>query len=393
MKKLLLLTWYENNNYGTSLQAYALKTVIENPLCTGLMNDTDSLDSVSCVLLRHRPERMVSKVEKIKKVFSLEAYLHKIEQYQDNKIRLQKTDLFECRKAAFEQFNCDNFVFSGNENLQTVEELEALVSEYDIVASGSDQIWNPEALDPTYLLEWVPAEKKIISYGSSLSINIIPAKFYSLYRRALSRFNRISIRDVACKDQLSKIVGKKIQTVVDPVILLGADELLRCAANSKVHYGDNDYIFCYFLGNNKTYRDLVIQYARDNNLNIRAIINTGSSYVSDNVLEEYSVWNAGPWEFVNLIKNATIVITDSFHATVVSTLMKTQFCVFEKDSSRPEQNNRIKEFLADTGLDSRWSDSNTIPQDKISREDWNLAHERLNMKRKRSLEYLLEALC
>lgn len=150
---------------------------------------------------------------------------------------------------------------------------------------------------------------------------------------------------------------------------------------------------CYFLGNNKAYRDLVIQYARKYNLNIRAIINTGSSYVSDNVLEEYSVWNAGPWEFVNLIKNATIVITDSFHATVVSTLMKTQFCVFEKDSSRPEQNNRIKEFLADTGLDSRWSDSNTIPQDKISREDWNLAHERLNMKRKRSLEYLLEALC
>lgn len=393
MKKLLLLTWYENNNYGTSLQAYSLKKVIENPFCTGLVDKLDSFDNISCILLRHKPERKISKVTKIKKVFSLKAYLQKIEQIQDRKIRLKKIKLFECRKAAFEEFNCDNFVFSGEKNLQSVGELTALAREYDIIASGSDQVWNPEALDPTYLLEWVPNDKKIISYGSSLSIKVIPEKFYSLYKRALSRFDHISIRDVACREQLSKVIGKNVLTVVDPVVLLGADELLRCATKSKVCYERENYIFCYFLGNNKVYRDLVIQYAKQHNLNIRAIVNTGSSYAADKVLEEYSMWDIGPWEFVNLIKNATIVITDSFHATVVSTLMKTQFCVFEKDSSRPEQNNRIKEFLADIGLDSRWSDTNIIQQDKILKEEWDLVHEKLKMKRKKSLKYLLEALC
>lgn len=392
MKKLLLLTWYENNNYGTSLQAYSLKKVIENPSCTGLTKNMDISGGVNCTILRHSPERSVSKFAKLKKLFLLSAYLQKIEQLQDKKIRIQKAKLFEFRQNEFNRFNLENFVFSGDKNLQTIEELSELAREYDIFVAGSDQIWNPEALDSTYLLEWVPSEKRIVSYGSSLSIRKIPEKFYSLYHRALSRFDFISIRDVACKDQLSQVVGKPICTVVDPVVLLGAEELKHCAAKSKFQC-EGRYVFCYFLGNNKSYRKLALQYAQKHNLNIKAIINTGSSYASDNLLEHYAVWDAGPWEFVSLIENAAMVITDSFHATVVSTLMKTQFCVLEKDSNRPEQNNRIKEFLADTSLDDRWSDDNRIPESSISDEEWNASHEILKRKRKYSLEYLLEALC
>lgn len=393
MKKLLLLTWYENNNYGTSLQAYSLKKVIEDPLCTGLLKDTDKLDIVTCTFLRHKPERKTERGIKIKKIFSPRAYLQKIEQFEDRKIALKNKDLFQTRRDAFEKFNSENFSFSGEKNLQLAEELTDLAQNYDIIASGSDQIWNPEALDPTYLLEWVPKDKKIISYGSSLSIKYIPEKFYSLYQRTLSRFDNISIRDIACREQLSEITGKNVRTVVDPVVLLGKDELLCCAKKSKLSFVDNNYVFCYFLGNNKVYRELVLEYAKANNYKIKAIINTGSSYASDKVLEEYAVWDAGPWEFVNLIENAKMVLTDSFHATVVSTLMKTQFFVFEKDSTRPEQNNRIKEFLSDTGLDTRWLDKCNIQKNEISEDEWCLAHKNLDIKRKKSLEYLLEALC
>lgn len=91
--------------------------------------------------------------------------------------------------------------------------------------AGSDQIWNPEALDSVYLMEWVPDDKRKISYASSLSTTNIPEQYYPIYKRALSRLKAISIRDTACREQLEKIVGKDIKTVVDPVILLGADEL------------------------------------------------------------------------------------------------------------------------------------------------------------------------
>lgn len=39
MKKVLLATWYENHNYGTALQAYALKSIIENPKITEIELD------------------------------------------------------------------------------------------------------------------------------------------------------------------------------------------------------------------------------------------------------------------------------------------------------------------------------------------------------------------
>lgn len=50
----------------------------------------------------------------------------------------------------------NNFSFSGSKDIQSTEELSELAENYDVFISGSDQIWNPEALDSTYLLEWVP---------------------------------------------------------------------------------------------------------------------------------------------------------------------------------------------------------------------------------------------
>ena len=90
-----------------------------------------------------------------------------------------------------------------------IEELESIVEPYDIVMAGSDQIWNPEALDPVYLMEWVPEDTKKISYASSLSTTNIPEQYYPIYKRALSRLKAISIRDTACREQLERIVGKR----------------------------------------------------------------------------------------------------------------------------------------------------------------------------------------
>ena len=167
MKKLLLLTWYDNNNYGTSLQAFALKTILEEPSCTGLIEKSVSNEMKKCIILRHRPERQKSVWNKVRKVVSPKAYIQKIEQYKDRKIRIARADKFKERENAFVRFNGNNFSFSGSKDIQSTEELSELAENYDVFISGSDQIWNPEALDSTYLLEWVPENKKIISYGSS----------------------------------------------------------------------------------------------------------------------------------------------------------------------------------------------------------------------------------
>ena len=319
MKKVLLLTWYENNNYGTSLQASALRSIICDPQITGLISK--SIEKSECDILRHQPERQVSKskFKKIVKIFQLKNYLMKYSQIKDFYIKRAKQKEFEVRSLAFEKFTNLNFTFSSSVNAQTEIELRSVSEKYDIIMSGSDQVWNPEALDPTYLLQWTPVGKKKVSYGSSLSITKIPEKYYDIYRKSLSSFDVISIRDVQCREQLSQIVKGNVYTVVDPVVLLGRSALLQ--RQKSIELGKKPYIFCYFLGNKAVHRKKAIEYAEQNALAIKAVVNCGFDFKADKDLQKYAIWDVDPNQFIFCIQNAKFVFTDSFHATVISILL------------------------------------------------------------------------
>lgn len=387
MKRVLLLTWYDNNNYGTSLQASSLYSIIRNPKIAGLTYKLD--EKLECDILRHQPTRKESKVKKILKIFKPKTYLMKYSQIKDCYIRRSKQREFEIRALAFKRFTDSNFTFSSTENAQTEIALKNVSAKYDIIMSGSDQVWNPEALDPTYLLQWVLPGKKKISYGSSLSMTKIAEKHYDIFRKSLSTFDAISIRDAQCRAQLSKIVNRNVYTVVDPVVLLGRSALLQ--RQKSVELGNRPYIFCYFLGNKSVHRKRAIEYAERNNLEIKAIIHCGSDFEADKDLQKYALWDVDPDQFVFCIQNAKFVFTDSFHATVISTLLHTNFVVFEKDSSRPAQNTRIKEFLALAGLENRWE----MPMSQVTSIDtneWETADEKINIARQNSFDYLMEAI-
>ena len=84
----------------------------------------------------------------------------KYSQIKDFCIKRAKQKSFEIRSLAFEEFTNRNLTFSSSVNAQTEVELRRVSEKYDIIMSGSDQVWNPEALDPTYLLQWVQIRKE-----------------------------------------------------------------------------------------------------------------------------------------------------------------------------------------------------------------------------------------
>lgn len=53
-------------------------------------------------------------------------------------------------------------MFATDHNIQDNKELSKITQTYDIILSGSDQIWNPVSLDPVYLLQWAPVGKKYL---------------------------------------------------------------------------------------------------------------------------------------------------------------------------------------------------------------------------------------
>lgn len=382
MKQVLLATWYENHNYGTALQAFSLKEVIENPAASGIALDSPH-QSCSCRLLPHKPVRQ--KKSRLSKLLSIKTYFNKMGQLRDKIIFMHKRSLFKQRETLFQKFVNSSFTFAVDHDVQTRSELTALANRFDLVISGSDQIWNPEALDPTYLLEWAKAGKKC-SYGSSLSVKSIKEEDEKIYREALADFKAISIRDSACRSQLQEIVGKPVETVVDPVILLGKEGLLNRAPMLNLEPS----LFAYFLGNNRSHRKVALTVAEELGLSIHAVINAGSDFAADKPLEQFADWSVDPWKFVSYINESEYVVTDSFHATVISVLCHTDFIVLEKDASRPEQNNRILEFLSAVGLSDRWG-MGGHPR-SISDRQWKYADEAILSMRKDSYKYLMEAL-
>lgn len=380
--KFLLVTWYDNNNYGTSLQVYSLKKILENPNLVYPKNRNLSKNEV--FLLKHIPNRRFNLKLKIKHATSIKFYQDKIKKIKD-KDKMTNTDNIKIRKRKFNEFNDKNFIFANTNPAQSKKELIDIGKKFDVYISGSDQIWNPDSLDYTYLLYWVDKNKYKFSYGSSLSKSKIEKTDYKVYNKYLKSFNDISIRDSACRKQLSEIVEKKVTTVLDPVLLIGADGF-SIKNNIK-----EKYIFTYFLGNNENHRKKAIELAKNSKNNLKSLINIdGANASSDKILERYALWDIDPIDFVNMISNSSFVLTDSFHATVLSILFHKDFYVFQKDANRPSQNSRIKELLELTKLSDRWmEDTSKATLSKIDEEKWRIADKRLNQARKESIDYLV----
>ena len=61
------------------------------------------------------------------------------------------------------------------------------------------------------------------------------------------------------------------------------------------------------------------------------------------------MYDVSPKEFIQLICNADIVVTDSFHATVFSIIFQTKFIVFPRNEN-DKNNTRISTLLSVFGL-------------------------------------------
>ena len=95
--------------------------------------------------------------------------------------------------------------------------------------------------------------------------------------------------------------------------------------------------------------------------------------------------NAGPWDFLNLLKNAEVVISGSFHATVFSILFKRPFFAINGDTD-----NRISQLLFNTNLQNRSIHTNDVAGKVDSWRDINFddAFEYVNKERTKAIDYL-----
>lgn len=346
MEKVAIVSCYFQRNYGSVLQAYATQKCLDN---MNIENETICYDGISAEIKKKKYAHYRKQLLNPSIVKGKLGYVN---------IRLRKKNPFSklgknlrIRDRAFDKFT-ERIHLSKQYN--SFEELTSACTNYDAVLLGSDQLWLPSNLDADYYtLNWVPAQTKKITYATSFGVSELPTSYYRMAKHFLNRIDHLSIREKTGQEIIENVCGRKAEIVCDPTMLFTADEWLEIQQPEPLC--KEKYIFCYFLGNNPEQRNFVKKLKQETGYNIVSILHLNVYAKCDCNFADIEPYDVGPAEFLNYIRHAEYVCTDSFHASVFSILYHKKFYVFRRfqESYALSTNSRLDTLLATLGLENR----------------------------------------
>lgn len=378
MKKVGIVA-VSNHNYGSLLQTYAMQKAIEK---LGLDNEI--------ILFRSNPKEQLLRV--LNTTF-LGIKLKGIKKKVICKLKYPEIAKgFTIRASKFEDFK--NRYCNFTQQVTTREELSAMLLNYSGIILGSDQVWHPANLEMNYFtLNFVPEDMTKIAYAPSFGVSSIPEKQLERTKRYLSRINFLSVREKAGQKIIKNLIGMDVPVVCDPTALLTYKDWDSIKGDKPII--QENYIFCYFLGTNPKHREFANQIKKITGLKIVALQHLDEFVKEDLNFADEKPYNISPADFVNLIANATIVLTDSFHGTMFSIYYHKNFFTFSRYSEEKKEstNSRIASVLDRLQLsDRRLSATEDIETSLSKSIDWSKVDYRLKEFRKISLQYLEDAI-
>ena len=156
---------------------------------------------------------------------------------------------------------------------------------------------------------------------------------------------------------------------------------------------ENDYIFCYFLGANSKHRKVAEELSKKTGIPLYDMPHIDEFVPYDLQFNAEHLYDIDSEQFVNLIRYAKYICTDSFHCTVFSILHHKQFLAFDRysDPLMMSRNSRIANLCDITGLSSRRYTGDVLEQMKKP-IDYDRVDERLEKEKAISVAYIREAL-
>ena len=359
-----LVTFYHIHHYGALLQAAATERAVE------------SLGG-ACEIIDYYVNQNNDLFRKPTGVGSAAADVHTALHYKALRDRYQR----------FERFSKDHLRISGH-RFESLEELRSAELPYDLILSGSDQIWNPKIFpdgrfDPVFFGAFSTRRK--IAYAPSFGVPHIPEGMEEELRSYLEQFSHISVRERQGREIVKEITGKDVPVVLDPTLLLTAEQWSAMAVPPDRSGG---YILCYCISKPGALAPYIQRLAEETGLpvvqlcGIRQKVHPKAACVLD----------AGPSEFLGLFQNASYVCTNSFHGTVFSVQFQKPFftAVAPSELAAPESS-RTFSILSRLGLMERIIGTGaTAGLDATI--DWADVDRRLRAARQSSLDYLRAAL-
>lgn len=330
--KIYTLTWYEGNNYGSVLQAYALPEAIRSL-------------GYQCQILGYHPSAAVSLKQKIVNKSLMATVRYKINE-KAMKLSGSRSSGTADSMALFHAFRQTEMPVT--EQCSDTASIMQVCGENAVFVCGSDQIWNPYYYDPYYFLEFVKDSRRKIAYAPSFGVNQIPDSKKKKLKNALSSFEHLSVREQSGKEIVQALTGKQAQVVVDPTMLIPLEQWDSIAAGG---WNDEPYLFCYFLSKNEGYLRTAQTISEKFHLRIQMLPMVAADFTRSETIKQA----VGPREFLAYVKNAAFVLTDSFHCSAFAIRYHRQFYVLQRFASGDTrgQNSRIESLLHMSSLEDR----------------------------------------
>lgn len=366
MKKIGIITFHRAFNYGAVLQAYALRQAIIK-----LGYDCEIIDYGNV-----GEEPRINLNFKGIKTFLASLFLFLLS--------FVNADI---RRIKFKKF-INKQIGISKKRYKTKDELFNANREYDVFIAGSDQVWNCNLTnaDLTYFLDFVNDDKIKISYSASFGMTLIPQHLVTVYSKLIKRFNKVSVREISGQKIVKEIAGVESDVVLDPTLLLCKDEWDKISSRK---IKNKKYILCFIIMQDPP--GLMAFCKHIKSLTGYKIIRLANP-VYKIEFDKKIISTAGPLDFISLIRNSSIIITNSFHGTAFAVLYEKPFYTFLYNN---ERDIRLKEIAMRLGLEERLINPEHLPKIKkedITNFDFSKTKQLLELAKSQSLEFIKSAL-
>lgn len=324
--KIKVLTFFNNANIGSELQAYAMKEYL---ISAGYTNVTFVKRGYYGKL--RKGIALIGR--KIKTLF-LDKDMRALSSAKQDYSKKHAV-ISTATKEKISKFS-RNYLKS---ELCTVASMKK--QNDSIFLCGSDQIWSPliyPVAKENFLAPINRSNK--IAYAPSFGINHLPTSFKQAVRQFVCDFDFIAMREGEAAKIVSEMSGREIQTVVDPVFLINESSWYELSERSQIDIQEA-YVFCYFLdepdlGAKKNIKDIVSDR--------KLVYICYEQYFKE--FENSTFYDVDPADFLRLIRNSDMVITDSFHATAFSIIFEKGLKIYSRNQPKElHQDGRIRSLL------------------------------------------------
>lgn len=281
------------------------------------------------------------------------------------------------RKKAFDAFRERRLLLTSL-RYKSNSELKDSLPTADVFICGSDQIWNtlyPNGKDPAFYLDFVPDNKIKISYAASFATESIPEEYKPIIQKRVNRLNGIGVREKSAVRILDNLSVSNVTHVVDPVFLLSKEDWDKVGEDKF----QEEYILVYDFDNSNVIKNIALEIAKKKGLKIYSLTKGKDRYC-----DRYFDY-VGPETFVALIKNASFILSNSFHAAVFSIIYQKQFAIIKRNESI---NTRMEDLLKELLLNDRLVSEIYNIDDLLKKIDYKSSLPILENKIKLSKEYL-----